>query len=95
MKIGIITFHWATNYGAILQAYALQNYLIEFGHDVEIINYRPRKNIFLQKLTWIKNRQWGNFRKEKRLNLFRKKNLFVSYMGFISSIDRMLWRSCG
>ena len=78
MKIGIITFHWATNYGAILQAYALQTYLTELGSEVEIINYRPRRNIFLQRLTWIRNREWGNFKKEKRLSLFRKNNLVVS-----------------
>lgn len=41
MKIGILTFHWATNYGAILQCYALQEYLRDQGHDVEIINYKP------------------------------------------------------
>ena len=41
MKIGIITFHWATNYGAILQAYALQSYLEERGNQVEVINYKP------------------------------------------------------
>ena len=43
MKIGILTFHWATNYGAILQAYALQEYLKSQGHEVEIINYKPQK----------------------------------------------------
>lgn len=40
MKIGIITFHNALNYGAMLQAYALQKYLLLQGHDVEIIDYR-------------------------------------------------------
>lgn len=40
MKIGILTFHRAANYGAVLQAYALQRYLSSFGHDVEIIDYR-------------------------------------------------------
>lgn len=43
MKIGILTFHWATNYGAVLQTYALQQYLSEQGHQVEIINYKPRR----------------------------------------------------
>ena len=42
MKIGILTFHWATNYGAILQSYALQHTLTDMGHDVEIINYKPQ-----------------------------------------------------
>lgn len=40
MKIGILTFHNALNYGAVLQCYALQHYLQERGHDVEIIDYR-------------------------------------------------------
>ncbi|RKS84693.1 polysaccharide pyruvyl transferase [Orbus hercynius] len=41
MKIGILTFHCAHNYGAVLQAYALQTYLLKQGLDVKIINYRP------------------------------------------------------
>ena len=40
MKIGIITFNSAHNYGAVLQAWALQEYLKNQGHQVEIINYR-------------------------------------------------------
>lgn len=41
MKIGIVTFHFAYNYGAVLQAWALQTYLRKCGHEVELINYRP------------------------------------------------------
>lgn len=41
MNIGILTFHLAHNYGAVLQAYALQEVLKEKGYEVEIINYRP------------------------------------------------------
>lgn len=41
MKIGIFTFHRAHNYGAVLQAYALQETLKGLGHEVEIIDYRP------------------------------------------------------
>ena len=40
MKIGIITFNGAHNYGAQIQAYALQSYLKQQGHDVKVINYR-------------------------------------------------------
>ena len=43
MNIGILTFHWSTNYGAVLQTYALQEYLKELGHEVKIINYVPVK----------------------------------------------------
>lgn len=41
MKIGILTYHRAHNYGALLQAYALQTYLRKLGHKVEIIDYWP------------------------------------------------------
>lgn len=42
MKIGIITFHFVSNQGAVLQCYALQKYLEDRGHEVYVINYRPR-----------------------------------------------------
>ena len=41
MKIGILTFHRAHNYGAVLQAYALVTYLRNIGHQAEIVDYRP------------------------------------------------------
>lgn len=41
MKIGILTFHRATNYGAILQAYGLVSYLQKQGHEVQVIDYKP------------------------------------------------------
>lgn len=44
MKIGIITFHNALNYGAVLQTYALQKSLQNLGYDVDVINY-SNKNI--------------------------------------------------
>ena len=40
MKIGILTFHRAENFGAVLQAYALQSFLLQEGYDVRIIDYR-------------------------------------------------------
>ena len=42
MKIGILTFHSADNYGAVLQAYGLQEYLLSLGHEVYIIDYKPK-----------------------------------------------------
>lgn len=38
-KIGIITFHRALNYGAVLQAFALQEYLSKYN-TVKILDYR-------------------------------------------------------
>ncbi|GHU05148.1 hypothetical protein FACS1894147_11030 [Spirochaetia bacterium] len=42
MKIGILTFHRAENFGAVLQTYSLQEYLKSLGHTVEIIDYRNK-----------------------------------------------------
>ena len=42
MKIGILTFHSAHNYGAVIQCYGLQQYLASLGHQVYVIDYRPR-----------------------------------------------------
>lgn len=39
MRIGILTYHRAQNYGTVLQCYALQQVLIEMGHNVEVIDY--------------------------------------------------------
>ncbi|MBN2520781.1 MAG: polysaccharide pyruvyl transferase family protein [Bacteroidales bacterium] len=41
MRIGILTFQYGYNYGAIFQCYALQKYLEKCNHDVRIINYIP------------------------------------------------------
>lgn len=40
MRVGILTFHRAWNYGAVLQCYALQQVLKEMGHDAYVIDYR-------------------------------------------------------
>ena len=40
MRIGILTFHRAENFGAVLQVYALSEYLKSIGHDPQVIDYR-------------------------------------------------------
>lgn len=40
MKIGILTFHRAENFGAVLQCFALQHYLESLGAEVLIVDYR-------------------------------------------------------
>jgi len=39
MKIGIITYHRALNYGAVLQTYALQRFLKSMNIDCDVIDY--------------------------------------------------------
>ena len=77
MNIGILTFHWATNYGAVLQCYALQNYLISIGHSVKVINYKPHQYDeslykFLRYRKFFHLSEYINARKkEKALRKFR------------------------
>lgn len=40
MKVGIITFQRADNFGAALQCWALQTYLENQGYDVRVLDYR-------------------------------------------------------
>ena len=81
MNIGILTFHWATNYGAVLQCYALQNYLISIGHSVKVINYKPHQYDeslykFLRYRKFFHLSEYINARKkEQALRKFRSDHL--------------------
>ena len=46
MKVGILTFHYAYNYGAVLQAYATQKLLENLGHTPEFINYQNKRTVW-------------------------------------------------
>lgn len=41
-KAGILTFHCVPNYGAVLQAYGMQQALEKYFDHVEMIDYRPK-----------------------------------------------------
>lgn len=81
MNIGILTFHWATNYGAVLQCYALQSYLISIGHNVKVINYKPHQYDeslykFLRYRKFFHLSEYINAqKKEKALRKFRSDHL--------------------
>ena len=42
MKIGILTFHRACNYGGALQCFALAKKLNTMGYNVEVVDYRSK-----------------------------------------------------
>ena len=63
MKIGILTFHRAINFGAVLQCYALYRTLTDMGHDVEVIDYRP---VYVEKYRQLL--YWNDFKKQKLLS---------------------------
>lgn len=79
MKIGILTFHWSTNYGAVLQTYALKKACEKYNTEVSVINYYPKHykkrfvKIFLTRhLSVVKNRLI-ELPKEKNIEKFRAK----------------------
>jgi hypothetical protein len=80
MKIGITTFQWADNYGALIQAYALQTFLQARGHEVQIVDYRPQKGASMVR-RWLSAsprgcvRKWESNWKQFLFERFRKKHL--------------------
>lgn len=75
MTVGIMTFHWAANYGAVLQAFALQEFLRELGFDAVIINYLPRRLILRDTARLIARGRIKTLRvrrqKERKIKPFR------------------------
>ncbi len=79
MKIGIVTFQRADNYGALLQCYALYKYIAKIEPDTEVIDYRnlvierrykqyPRLNRHIAKWVvgcWRAFVQTSDYRKRK------------------------------
>lgn len=71
LKIGLITFHRANNFGAVLQAHALQKYICDNICECEIIDFIPNNQV--DNASGIVRR---TFRLCKRL-LIRGKSFFV------------------
>ena len=90
MKIGIATFQWSDNYGAVLQAYALQSFLREQGHAVQIIDYRvtppvPWYRKWLAKTPRGCILKWEAAYKAHRFAQFRRKHLVLTPASFRSA----------
>lgn len=92
MKIGTITFHWATNYGAVIQAYALQEYLRLNNFETEIINYIPLKIKLIQILVNIRRFRITELIKEIKINEFRKEFLMLSKNTYLT--NKKLIKKC-
>lgn len=92
MKIGIITFHWAVNYGAVLQSFALQKVLRNNDLDVEIINYRPYLVSFKQVLLNISKMNYKYFFKMIKINRFIRKNMILSKKRYLT--NKQLVKEC-
>lgn len=98
MKIGILTFHRATNYGAVLQAYALVHYLNKNEeYDAKIVDYKPKGMGVLYASLDVS----GLYRKLKRIILnilmlfslkkrYNKRKMFWNYIkGVLPMTDKV------
>lgn len=64
MKIGVITFFESyDNYGQLLQGYALQQTLLSWGHDAEIIRYCFN----YKKVRWLKSSTYRNKQRKESM----------------------------
>ena len=85
MKVGILTFHWGANYGAVIQAYALQQHIASLGHTVEIIDYNPIKTKLIQFIQTCLSRDFKKLKKSKMIKQFVKENLSLSKRTYFTS----------
>lgn len=102
MKVGIVTFHRAQNFGAMLQAHALQKVVEELGNECQIIDYRceklensyknfimPSKTLkgFLSGILHLPNRYIRNKKFMAFSNAYYKLSKHVYNEGNIADID--------
>lgn len=99
MKIATLTFFRWNNYGAILQAYALQVVLKSLGHSSEIIDYdevphrkeslfgswKNVKDLIYNLFTVLRYRSF--LERKQRVEEFRKKNMHVSVDKYFTSSE--------
>lgn len=89
IKIGIITFHRAINYGAVLQTYALQKYLNSHNYNAEVIDYRCDYMENFYKIFSLKNKSIKQiirgvmnfgfaYKKKRNFYNFLKQNIKIS-----------------
>lgn len=83
MRIGVLTLPLHTNYGGILQAYALQRVLQDMGHDVVLLDSYPQcptlKPFPLQQMFYLKRLLMKIVAPHKAIPLFYEKEAIVHY----------------
>lgn len=100
MKIAIITYHRANNFGSALQAYALSTTLSKLGHNPEVIDFHTKAQDDLYRIfekphsmmSVARNLHSFVFyskitRRKKRFSYFLNNNLSLSRKQYSDSID--------
>ncbi len=103
MKVGILTFHRADNYGAVLQTYALYSQCVAMGCDVKIIDYRCnaienaylpikfpglRKNMYRWSIDTVNYLRFGRAWNEKKEKFESFRKMFSMSPPYFNSSDR-------
>ena len=84
VRIAIITIHHVPNYGAVLQAFALADYLRAAGHDVETVDYRPRCACDYYRVPW---------RIPPRMNMWLRRRRCLRFVERHVRLSHRLYRS--
>lgn len=71
MKVGILTYHFSDNYGALFQAYSLREWLLKNGHDASFVNYHP-----------MHVEEGGAFRLWPLFTVSNLKNIYLRFTNF-------------
>lgn len=74
-NIGILSFPFADNYGAVLQSYALKRFLEKKGFSVSLIDYKP---IYMVPIRTRIRQVVKQNKQEKKFNAFRDSYLNIS-----------------
>lgn len=94
MKIAVLTLRLHTNYGGILQAYALMEILKRMGHDPYLVNvqYFKKRNVCSRYFLYLKNAIKKYGLGKKNIEIFRerryRKEYNVVYQKITPFIDR-------
>lgn len=83
MIIRILTFHNSRNYGAVLQAYGLQEVLKSMGHDVAILDYQNPQLAYRKKPFSFKRFLENPIKYVQRLL-----NIYIGYKIAVSNFKR-------
>lgn len=102
MRFGILTFQGSNNFGAILQAYALEKKIEELGHECIIINYTsPKKEGWYKPLDFYISKglkhnikqvlKIPNFKfvkeKNSKTDRFKKEKMNIGSIHFLGKSD--------
>lgn len=101
MKTATITYHWMPNYGAVLQTYALQQYLHQNEIDNLVIDYVPRRIKWRSYIGYFIRKDWDVLRRVYPTRKFVKKEIkttdkrYRNHRELYSAADKYQAYICG